>query len=148
MKWVFFYLFLAQNQFYQFPSNWCKTKTDSFTTKGDFLTMLQQDDEKNLFLIKLGQRTAVALVLKGTVTSLPLAIDFLSVVLQHLLNSWSFSAACRWSQDLWGPVPNMWHTSVFLLPVVDRKQASKFCFIPLGGKSVNVILSSPLCGTS
>lgn len=74
-----FYLLLAQNQFYQFPSNWCKTKTDDFTKKGDFLTILQQDDETNLFLIKLGWRTALALVLKGTVTSLPLAIDSSSV---------------------------------------------------------------------
>lgn len=34
----YFYLLLVQNQFYQFPSNWCKTKTDDFKTKGDFLT--------------------------------------------------------------------------------------------------------------
>lgn len=61
-----FYLLLAQNQLYQFPSNWCKTMTDGFTTKGDFLTILQQGDEKNLFLIKLGWRTTLTLLKKGT----------------------------------------------------------------------------------
>lgn len=43
--------------------------------------MLQQDDEKNLFLIKLGRRTALTLGLKVTITSLPLALAFLFVAL-------------------------------------------------------------------
>lgn len=76
-----FYLLLVRNQFYQFPSNWCKTKTDDFKAKGDFLTVLQQAGGKHLFLIKPEQRTTLTLVLKGTVMSLPQAVGFLSVAL-------------------------------------------------------------------
>lgn len=70
-------------EFFQFPSSWCKTKTDAFTKKGGFLTVLQQHDEKDLFLIELGQRTLLTLVLKG----LTLAINILSVALMEFLRS-------------------------------------------------------------
>lgn len=51
--------------------------------KGGFLTVLQQHDEKDLFLIELGQRTLVTLVLKG----LTLVINILSVALMEFLRS-------------------------------------------------------------